>query len=88
MAPVMTSSQPNADALAEASPEPAPLPALVTPCHGRPLWVSTRSESCFGGYGSTEVVDDISCDEPGCLNTWDRDGTVLYHFPANDRKTP
>lgn len=64
------------------SPAPAPLSPLVTPCHGQPLWVSTRSESCFGGYESTEVVDDISCDAPGCLNTWNPDGTVLYVTPV------
>lgn len=62
--------------------EHAPLPALVTPCHGTPLWVSTRSEGCFGGYESTEVVDDISCDAPGCLNTWNPDGTVAYETPV------
>lgn len=74
---------PRPDAPGESALAPAPLPALVTPCHGRPLWVSTRSESYFGGYGSTEVVDDISCDAPGCLNTWDRDGTLLYQTPVD-----
>lgn len=63
-------------------PERAPLPALVTPCHGTPLWVSTRSEGCFGGYESTEVVDEISCDAPRCLNTWNPDGTVAYETPV------
>jgi hypothetical protein len=74
---------PRPDAPGESALAPAPLPALVTPCHGSPLWVSTRSESYFGGYGSTEVVDDISCDAPGCLNTWDRDGTLLYQTPVD-----
>lgn len=63
---------------------PAKVPDFVTPCHGERLWISTRSEGCFGGYESTEVVDEITCGAPGCLNTWDPDGTLTYQTPALD----
>lgn len=61
---------------------PATLPAFVTPCHGAPLYISVRHEAGFGGYGSTEVVDEISCDAPGCPSTWNPDGTVSYAAPV------
>lgn len=61
--------------------KPAAVPALLTPCHGEPLDISLRSESTFGGYGTVEVIDDITCPASGCLNTWDRDGTFLYGSP-------
>lgn len=74
---VLRPDQPAADA-----PAPAKVPDFVTPCHGERLWISTRSEGCFGGYGSTEIVDEISCGAPGCLNTWDPDGTLTYQNPT------
>lgn len=63
------------------APERAALPALVTPCHGAPLSISTAWES--SGFDTFNVVDEVVCPAEGCLNSWNPDGTVLLDWEAN-----
>lgn len=58
-----------------AATPPAPLLALVTPCHGAPLNISTVWES--SGYDTYAVVDGINCPADGCANEWSPDGIVV-----------
>jgi len=50
----------------------APTMSIVTPCHGKPLLITTRSEG--RAYMTYDVPDEILCSEPGCYNTWDATG--------------
>lgn len=47
-------------------------PAIVTPCHATPLFITLRFQG--HGYLSREVVDTSECQYPGCSNTWDSTG--------------
>lgn len=61
--------------------EHVPLPALVTPCHGAPLSISTAWES--SGFDTYNVVDEVVCPAERCLNSWNPDGTVAHDSAAN-----
>ena len=63
------------------TPDRAALPALVTPCHGAPLSISTAWES--SGFDTYNVVDEVVCPAEGCLNSWNPDGTVQHDSAAN-----
>lgn len=47
---------------------------IVTPCHRRPLRISTTSEG--PAYMQRDVPDEIWCEEPGCYNSWDANGVA------------
>lgn len=51
--------------------------ALVTPCHGAPLSVYTSSTG-GSGYQTYEEPSEIVCTAPGCVNSWNPDGTVDF----------
>lgn len=55
------------------TPTDAASTPIVTPCHQRPLRITTRFEG--SGHLTTDVPDTIWCDEPGCFNTWTATGT-------------
>lgn len=44
---------------------------ITTPCHGKPLNISTVF---VGGYLGTNEPDEIYCSAEGCLNSWAPDG--------------
>lgn len=47
---------------------------LVTPCHGRPFTILTRTEG--SGHLTTDVPDEILCPADGCFNSWDANGVA------------